>query len=70
MRDVLATIQRADYATDPPALLHAFFHLGMRHGVIGNYAIYPDGNSSQTTFDGYRVGPSGRLLFRMRIALG
>jgi hypothetical protein len=70
MQDVLAAIQKANYATNPPALLHAFFHLGTRHGVTGDYVIYPDGNTSQTTFDGYGVGPSGRLRFRTRIAVG
>jgi branched-chain amino acid transport system substrate-binding protein len=69
MRDVLATISRADYSSDPTALAHAFFHLGKRHGVIGDYVIYPDGNISVKTFDLYAVTPSGRLVLKMPVTL-
>jgi len=70
MQDVLLAIRRSGAAATPARLLDAFFHLGARRGAIGDYTIYPDGNMSLKTFDGYRVGPGGRLLFVTAIALG
>jgi ABC-type branched-subunit amino acid transport system substrate-binding protein len=69
MNDVLAAIRRAS-STDPSALAHAFFHLGERRGVIGNYVIYPDGNISLKTFDLYSVTAGGRLALKMPVTLG
>jgi branched-chain amino acid transport system substrate-binding protein len=69
MRDVLLAIQRSGWAASSPKLLHAFFHLGARHGVIGDYTIFPDGNTSLKTFDGYHVTAGGRLAFVTAIAL-
>jgi branched-chain amino acid transport system substrate-binding protein len=70
MSDVLAAIRKADYSSDPPALARAFFHLGERHGVIGDYRVFPDGNISLKSFDLYTVTPGGRLVLRMPITLG
>jgi branched-chain amino acid transport system substrate-binding protein len=70
MQDVLAAIKKAGYSSDPQAIVHAFFRLGQRHGVIGDYRIFRDGNISTKSFDLYTVTPRGRLLLRMPIALG
>jgi branched-chain amino acid transport system substrate-binding protein len=70
MEDILEAIRRAGYASDPQAIVHAFFHLGERRGAIGNYVIYPDGNISLKTFDLYRVTRGGRLVLKMPITLG
>ena len=67
VEDVLDAIRRADYQTGPAALLHAFF--GAHHGVLGDYTIYPDGNTSLKSFDGYRVGAGGRLVYVMPVPL-
>ena len=64
MKDILAAIKDAHYDTTPTRLIDAFFHhLGertaSRGSVIGDYTIYPDGNTSLKTFDGDRVTCAG-----------
>jgi hypothetical protein len=51
-------------------LLDVFFHhLGLIHGVIGNYTIDGHGDSSLRTFDGYRVSAQGGLVLKREIRL-
>jgi branched-chain amino acid transport system substrate-binding protein len=63
MQDVLRAIQvTGRQITNHKVLLGVFFHhLGMIRGVIGNYTIDGRGDSSLTSFDGYRVGRTGSL---------
>jgi branched-chain amino acid transport system substrate-binding protein len=72
MEDVLDAIRRTGrYTTVHSDLLGVFFHhLGVIHGVIGNYTINGHGDSSLSTFDGYRVTPSGALRFDREITTG
>jgi branched-chain amino acid transport system substrate-binding protein len=74
MDDVLAAVRAAAKRggpTDPAALLDAFFHhLGHIAGSIGDYIIYPDGNTSLTTFDGYQDSPGGVLVRLQTISVG
>ncbi len=71
MEDILAAIKKAGrQATDRAALLRIFFHrLGLIHGVIGNYTINGNGDSSLRTFDGYRVTAAGNLALEREIRL-
>jgi branched-chain amino acid transport system substrate-binding protein len=65
MNDVLLAIRRAGrLAAKRPTLLHDFFALGRAgfHGVLGNYTIDAQGDTSLTAFDGYRVSSSGQLV--------
>jgi len=63
MADVLRTIARAGRnAADRTDLLAAFHSLGEIHGVIGDYTINADGDTSLDRFDGYRVGSGGALI--------
>lgn len=70
MRDVLLAIRRAGaQATNRPVLLKIFFHhLGVIGDVLGRYTINGYGDSSLQSFDGYRVGSSGRLVLVRRIS--
>jgi branched-chain amino acid transport system substrate-binding protein len=63
MSDVLHAIQvTGRQIANHQVLLGVFFHhLGMIRGVLGNYTIDGRGDSSLTTFDGYRVSRSGSL---------
>jgi ABC-type branched-subunit amino acid transport system substrate-binding protein len=71
MEDILSAIRIAGRrATDRAALLSVFFHhLGLIHGVIGNYTIDGSGDSSLRTFDGYRVSAQGGLVLKREIRL-
>jgi ABC-type branched-subunit amino acid transport system substrate-binding protein len=63
MEDVLRAIRRAGRAAaNRTALLRAFHRLGEIHGVIGDYMINADGDTSLARFDGYRVGRGGTLV--------
>jgi branched-chain amino acid transport system substrate-binding protein len=69
MSDVLTAIQRAGgYAAHRPSLAKAFFSLGEIHGVIGNYTINANGDTSLQSFDGYRVDAAGALVLVRRIS--
>ena len=46
----------------------AFFALGEIHGVIGDYRINANGDTSLDRFDGYRVGAGGALVLVRRIS--
>ena len=72
MHDVLLAIQQAgSQATNRAKLLEIFFHrLGVLHGVIGDYTIDGNGDSSLQTFDGYRVSPGGALTLMQAIRRG
>jgi branched-chain amino acid transport system substrate-binding protein len=77
MEDVLKAIRLTGrYTTDRGRLLAVFFHhLGRIDGdapgaVIGGYTIDGKGDSSLASFDGYRVGPTGGLVFDRRIGIG
>ena len=71
MEDILSAIRLAGRrATDRTVLLDVFFHhLGLIHGVIGNYTIDGHGDSSLRTFDGYRVSAQGGLVLKREIRL-
>jgi branched-chain amino acid transport system substrate-binding protein len=71
MEDILSAIRRAGRrATDRAALLSVFFHhLGVIHGVIGNYTIDGNGDSSLATFDGYRLNAQGNLVLQREVRL-
>jgi len=63
MRIVLAAIHKAGrQAPKRSALRDAFFSLGTIHGVIGDYRIAANGDTSLDRFDGYRVGAGGALV--------
>jgi len=69
MNDVLAAIRKAGVnAAKRSALLHSFFALGQISGTIGTYTINASGDTSLASFDGYRVGPAGRLVLARRIS--
>jgi branched-chain amino acid transport system substrate-binding protein len=69
MSDVLRSIRAAGpNAADRPSLAKAFFHLGLIHGVIGDYTISANGDTSLASFDGYRVGATGALVLVRRIS--
>jgi ABC-type branched-subunit amino acid transport system substrate-binding protein len=72
MEVVLDAIQRTGrYSTVHNDLLGVFFHhLGVIHGVLGNYTINGHGDSSLASFDGYRVTASGSLSFDREIFAG
>ena len=72
MEVVLDAIQKTGrYSTVHNDLLGVFFHhLGVIHGVLGNYTINGHGDSSLATFDGYRVTASGSLSFDHEIFTG
>jgi hypothetical protein len=72
MQDVLKAIRLTGrFTTDHQRLLDVFFHhLGVIHGVIGDYTIDGKGDSSLATFDGYRVSASGTLVFNREITIG
>jgi len=65
MNDILAAIRRAGrQAANRTVLLRSFFALGRSgfHGVLGNYTINGNGDTSLARFDGYRVGSAGQLV--------
>jgi len=69
MTDVLQAIRRAGrQAANRSALVIAFFHLGEIHGVIGDYRINANGDTSLDSFDGYRVSAAGALVLVRRIS--
>ncbi len=72
MEDILAAIRRAGrQATNRAELLAVFFHhLGVIHGVIGDYTINGSGDSSLSTFDGYRVSATGGLVLVHELRAG
>ncbi len=70
MRDILLAIAKAGpKAANRPSLLGAFFALGRAgfSGALGDYTIDANGDSSLTTFDGYRVSRSGALVLAREI---
>jgi branched-chain amino acid transport system substrate-binding protein len=71
MASVLAAIQRA-HASPSRRLdvVRDYFALGERHSVIGNYRINAHGDSSLSSFAGYRVGAGGTLIELRRISGG
>ena len=72
MEDVLEAIRLTGRQIDNHAvLLRVFFHrLGMIHGVIGDYTIDGNGDSSLSTFDAYRVAAGGTLRLLTEISAG
>lgn len=72
MEDVLQAIRLTGRQIGNHAvLLRDFFHrLGMIHGVIGDYTIDGNGDSSLQTFDGYRVAAGGTLRLLTEISAG
>jgi branched-chain amino acid transport system substrate-binding protein len=68
MADVLRTIKRAGPQAARSARVTAFFHLGEIHGVIGDYRINANGDTSLDSFDGYRVSATGALVLARRIS--
>jgi branched-chain amino acid transport system substrate-binding protein len=71
MTDVLRSIRRAGRQAanrSGSALVIAFFHLGEIHGVIGDYRINANGDTSLDSFDGYRVSGAGTLVLAQRIS--
>jgi branched-chain amino acid transport system substrate-binding protein len=68
MADVLRTINRAGPQAARSARVTAFFHLGEIHGVIGDYRINANGDTSLDSFDGYRVSATGALVLARRIS--
>jgi branched-chain amino acid transport system substrate-binding protein len=71
MKDVLSSIRRAGSQAanrSASALVIAFFHLGEIHGVIGDYTINANGDTSLDSFDGYRVSAAGALVLARRIS--
>jgi branched-chain amino acid transport system substrate-binding protein len=71
MKAVLWTIGNA-HPRNPgdlrPALANTFFHRGVIHGTLGDYTINANGDTSLTSFDGYRVGAGGQLVLVRRIS--
>ena len=51
-------------------MVRDYFALGERHSVIGNYRINAHGDSSLSSFAGYRVGAGGTLIELRRISGG
>ena len=71
MADVLRSIRLAGRQAanrSASALVIAFFHLGEIHGVIGDYRINANGDTSLDSFDGYRVSAAGTLVLARRIS--
>ena len=71
MTDVLRSIRRAGRQAANragSALVIAFFGLGEIHGVIGDYRINANGDTSLDSFDGYRVSAAGALVLARRIS--
>jgi len=70
MASVLAAIQRAGKnAHQRLSVVDAYFRLGLRHSVIGAYRINRStGDSSLTSFAGYRVGTGGELIEMRRLS--
>lgn len=71
MTDVLRSIRRAGSQAanrSASALVIAFFGLGEIHGVIGDYRINANGDTSLDSFDGYRVSAAGALVLARRIS--
>jgi ABC-type branched-subunit amino acid transport system substrate-binding protein len=63
MQSVLAALRAAGKHVDNRLdVVSAFFHLGEQDSVIGDYSISSAGDSSLSTFAGYRVGSGGRLI--------
>ncbi len=63
MNDILLAIKKAGrLAAKRSVLLRAFFGLGQIKGTIGDYTINANGDTSLTSFDGYRVGAGGALV--------
>ena len=71
MTDVLLAIRKAGrQATNHVKLLSVFLHhMGVIHSVIGSYTINGNGDSSLSTFDGYRVTADGALALVREIRL-
>jgi branched-chain amino acid transport system substrate-binding protein len=71
MQSVLAALRAAGkHIDDRLAVVSAFFHLGELDSVIGDYSISSSGDTSLSTFAGYRVGSSGRLIELRLISRG
>jgi len=70
MASVLAAIQRAGRnAHKRLSVVDAYFHLGLRHSVIGSYRISQStGDTSLAQFAGYRVGNAGELIEVRRLS--
>ena len=68
MADVLRTITRAGPQATRAQRVTAFFHLGEIQGVIGDYRINANGDTSLDSFDGYRVSATGALVLARRIS--
>ncbi|MGD0981014.1 MAG: hypothetical protein ABR946_05970 [Solirubrobacteraceae bacterium] len=70
MASVLAAIQRAGKnAHQRLSVVDAYFRLGLRHSVIGDYRIdRSTGDSSLASFAGYRVGTGGELIEMRRLS--
>ena len=68
MKDVLRMLAKAPPGADRPHRLKAFFGLGVIHGVIGDYTINANGDTSLDSFDGYRVNGAGQLVLARRIS--
>lgn len=66
MRGVLAAIRHAEAAADSPvtrrAVTRAYFATAVRDGVLGPYAIEPDGDTTLDRWGAFRV-VDGRLRF-------
>jgi branched-chain amino acid transport system substrate-binding protein len=73
MRGVLAAIRRAEAATDGPvtrrAVTRAYFATAVRDGVLGPYAIQPDGDTTLDRWGAFRV-VGGRLRFAGGVGAG
>jgi branched-chain amino acid transport system substrate-binding protein len=68
MADVLRTIKRAGPQATRAERVTAFFHLGEIQGVIGDYRINANGDTSLDSFDGYRASATGALVLAHRIS--
>ncbi|HEX2702577.1 MAG TPA: hypothetical protein VHM72_03995 [Solirubrobacteraceae bacterium] len=70
MASVLAAIALAGKnAHKRLSVVDSYFHLGARHSVIGTYRINPySGDTSLTSFAGYRVGGAGQLIEVRRLS--
>jgi branched-chain amino acid transport system substrate-binding protein len=68
MKRVLAAIAAArGQGGDRASVVWHFFHLGVRHSVIGTYSITPQGDTTLANFAGYRVSAAGKLVQLMRL---
>jgi branched-chain amino acid transport system substrate-binding protein len=71
MQSVLAALRAAGRHIDNRLdVVSAFFHLGELDSVIGDYSINSSGDTSLSTFAGYRVGSGGRLIELRLISRG